>query len=47
MLLSFIIPGLTAKRLSVIQKEVMSRTDARVQKVTEGARNALTTSTRA
>ena len=47
MLLSFIIPGLTAKRLSVIQKEVMSRTDARVQKVTEGTCNALTTSTRA
>ena len=44
MLLSFIIPGLTAKRLSVIQKEVMSRTDARVQKVTEGMCNELTTS---
>lgn len=36
MLLSCIIPGYTAKKLSAIQKEVMSRTDARVQKVTEG-----------
>ncbi|VDC01970.1 unnamed protein product [Peniophora sp. CBMAI 1063] len=35
MLLSFILPGYTAKRISGIQKEVMKKTDARVQKVTE------------